>query len=430
MPASCGSNFSPWPSQRRQELITNQKADPYKVCLFLKKGAFPLIQLLIRTFVKNYKSTADRAVRTAYGNLACIVSVVCNLLLAGGKIAVGVLTGSVAITADGMNNLSDASSNIVSLVGFKLGARPADSEHPYGHARYEYLAGLAVSVMILVIGVELLKESFAKVLHPTEVAFSWLMVAVLLASILVKLWMSRLNRQIGTAIDSETLLATAADARNDVITTAAVLAATILTKLTGFARIDGLMGIGVAAFILYSGAMLVKDTINPLLGAAPDSDLVEHIEKKALSYPGVLGVHDLMIHDYGPGRQFASAHAEVPSSVDVMKSHDTIDLIERNIQRKYNLLISIHLDPIVVNDAHINSLRDLTESAVKEIDPALSIHDFRVVEGPTHSNLIFDVMAPPDFSLSDRELTNSIQEKLSKIDERYFCVITVDHSFN
>ena len=205
---------------------------------------------------------------------------VCNLLLAGGKIAVGVLTGSVAITADGMNNLSDASSNIVSLVGFKLGARPADSEHPYGHARYEYLAGLAVSVMILVIGVELLKESFAKVLHPTEVAFSWLMVAVLIASILVKLWMSRLNRQIGTAIDSETLLATAADARNDVITTAAVLAATILTKLTGFARIDGLMGIGVAAFILYSGAMLVKDTINPLLGAAPDSDLVRTYREK------------------------------------------------------------------------------------------------------------------------------------------------------
>ena len=211
-------------------------------------------------------------------------------------------------------------------------------EHPYGHARYEYLAGLAVSVMILVIGVELLKESFAKVLHPTEVAFSWLMVAVLLASILVKLWMSRLNRQIGTAIDSETLLATAADARNDVITTAAVLAATILTKLTGFVRIDGLMGIGVAAFILYSGAMLVKDTINPLLGAAPDSDLVEHIEKKALSYPGVLGVHDLMIHDYGPGSRLVSFHLEMDAKDDVMHSHDAVsythlDVYKRQVQR-------------------------------------------------------------------------------------------------
>ena len=249
--------------------------------------------------------------------MACLVSVVCNLLLAGGKIAVGVLTGSVAITADGMNNLSDASSNIVSLVGFKLGARPADSEHPYGHARYEYLAGLAVSVMILVIGVELLKESFAKVLYPTAVAFNWVMVAVLAASILVKLWMSALNKHIGTAIESETLLATAADARNDVITTAAVLAATILTKLTGFDRIDGLMGLGVAAFILYSGAMLVKDTIDPLLGAAPDPELVEHIEKKALSYPGVLGVHDLMIHDYGPGSRLVSFHLEMDAKDDV-----------------------------------------------------------------------------------------------------------------
>ena len=389
-----------------------------------------MIQLLIRTFIRDADNTTSRTVRTAYGNLACLVSVVCNLLLFAGKTAVGTLFGSVSITADGLNNLSDASSNIVSLIGFKLGSRPADSEHPYGHARYEYLAGLAVSVMILVIGVELFKESFAKTLDPTPVSFGWLTVVVLVASILVKLWMSHLNRTIGRRIDSDTLLATAADARNDVITTSVVLIAAVLTQVTGFARLDGLMGIAVSLFILYSGAMLVKDTIDPLLGSAPDPELVRHIEDKALSYPGVLGVHDLMIHDYGPGRQFASAHAEVPSSVDVMKSHDTIDLIERNIQRKYNLLISIHLDPIVVNDAHINSLRDLTESAVKEIDPALSIHDFRVVEGPTHSNLIFDVMAPPDFSLSDRELTNSIQEKLSKIDERYFCVITVDHSFN
>ena len=323
------------PASTHQTAVQNRnqpkKADPYPVCLFLKKGVFPLIDLLIKTFIKNHENTADRAVRTAYGNLACLVSVVCNLLLAGGKIAVGVLTGSVAITADGMNNLSDASSNIVSLVGFKLGARPADSEHPYGHARYEYLAGLAVSVMILVIGVELLKESFAKVLYPTAVAFNWVMVAVLAASILVKLWMSALNKHIGTAIESETLLATAADARNDVITTAAVLAATILTKLTGFDRIDGLMGLGVAAFILYSGAMLVKDTIDPLLGAAPDPELVEHIEKKALSYPGVLGVHDLMIHDYGPGSRLVSFHLEMDAKDDVMHSHDVIDRIERDL---------------------------------------------------------------------------------------------------
>jgi len=225
-----------------------------------------MIQLLIRTFIKNADNTASRTVRTAYGNLACLVSVVCNLLLFAGKATVGTLFGSVSITADGLNNLSDASSNIVSLIGFKLGSRPADSEHPYGHARYEYLAGLAVSVMILVIGVELFKESFAKILAPTPVSFGWLTVAVLVASILVKLWMSRLNRTIGQRIDSDTLLATAADARNDVITTSVVLVAAVLTQLTGFARLDGLMGIGVSLFILYSGAMLVKDTIDAAAG--------------------------------------------------------------------------------------------------------------------------------------------------------------------
>ena len=417
------------PSQRRQKLITNQKADPYKVCLFLKKGVFPLIQLLIRTFVKNYKSTSDRAVRTAYGNLACIVSVVCNLLLAGGKIAVGVLTGSVAITADGMNNLSDASSNIVSLVGFKLGARPADSEHPYGHARYEYLAGLAVSVMILVIGVELLKESFAKVLHPTEVAFSWLMVAVLLASILVKLWMSRLNRQIGTAIDSETLLATAADARNDVITTAAVLAATILTKLTGFVRIDGLMGIGVAAFILYSGAMLVKDTINPLLGAAPDSDLVEHIEKKALSYPGVLGVHDLMIHDYGPGRQFASVHVEMSARRDPIESHEVIDGIERDFLKDERLHLVVHYDPVATDDPRVPALRDALSDICTKIHPKMTIHDLRVVQGAAHVNVVFDCVVPYDCQMSETEIRRRMNDELEKEYPGYTCIATLERSY-
>ena len=398
------------PSQRRQELITNQKADPYKVCLFLKKGAFPLIQLLIRTFVKNYKSTADRAVRTAYGNLACIVSVVCNLRLAGGKIA-----GSVAITADGMNNLSDASSNIVSLVGFKLGARPADSEHPYGHARYEYLAGLAVSVMILVIGVELLKESFAKVLHPTEVA------------------LSRLNRQIGTAIDSETLLATAADARNDVITTAAVLAATILTKLTGFARIDGLMGIGVAAFILYSGAMLVKDTINPLLGAAPDSDLVEHIEKKALSYPGVLGVHDLMIHDYGPGSRLVSFHLEMDAKDDVMHSHDVIDRIERDLLVEDGLIATIHFDPVVTGDPHADELKAFLQREVEELAPLANIHDLRIVPGPTHTNVIFDCAVPAEY-MTDKQhrgvkLVNALRNAVQAKWPDHFCVIKLEPDY-
>ena len=426
------------PASTHQTAVQNRnqpkKADPYPVCLFLKKGVFPLIDLLIKIFIKNHENTADRAVRTAYGNLACLVSVVCNLLLAGGKIAVGVLTGSVAITADGMNNLSDASSNIVSLVGFKLGARPADSEHPYGHARYEYLAGLAVSVMILVIGVELLKESFAKVLHPTAVAFNWVMVAVLAASILVKLWMSALNKHIGTAIESETLLATAADARNDVITTATVLAATILTKLTGFDRIDGLMGLGVAAFILYSGAMLVKDTIDPLLGAAPDPELVEHIEKKALSYPGVLGVHDLMIHDYGPGNRLVSFHVEMDANADVMHSHDVIDRIERDLLNQDDLVATIHFDPVIASDSHVAELRSFLQQEVASLDTRANIHDLRIVPGPTHTNVIFDCAVPAEYITEKQRRGAKLAAALRAAVERkwpdHFCVIKLEPDYS
>ena len=283
------------------------------------------------------------------------------------------------------------------------------------------------------IGVELLKESFAKVLHPTEVAFSWLMVAVLLASILVKLWMSRLNRQIGTAIDSETLLATAADARNDVITTAAVLAATILTKLTGFARIDGLMGIGVAAFILYSGAMLVKDTINPLLGAAPDSDLVEHIEKKALSYPGVLGVHDLMIHDYGPGSRLVSFHLEMDAKDDVMRSHDVIDRIERDLLVEDGLIATIHFDPVVTGDPHADELKAFLQREVEELAPLANIHDLRIVPGPTHTNVIFDCAVPAEY-MTDKQhrgvkLVNALRNAVQAKWPDHFCVIKLEPDY-
>ena len=388
-----------------------------------------MTQLLIRLFIRHPDNPQDPHTRAAYGNLASIVGMVCNVLLCLGKLAVGTLFGSIAIMADALNNLSDASSNIVSLVGFKLASRAPDAEHPFGHARYEYLAGLAVSVMILVIGVELLKESFAKVLHPTEVAFSWLMVAVLLASILVKLWMSRLNRQIGTAIDSETLLATAADARNDVITTAAVLAATILTKLTGFARIDGLMGIGVAAFILYSGAMLVKDTINPLLGAAPDSDLVEHIEKKALSYPGVLGVHDLMIHDYGPGNRLVSFHVEMDANADVMYSHDVIDRIERDLLNQDDLVATIHFDPVIASDSHVAELRSFLQQEVASLDTRANIHDLRIVPGPTHTNVIFDCAVPAEYITEKQRRGAKLAAALRAAVERkwpdHFCIIGI-----
>ena len=341
-----------------------------------------MTELLIRLFVGKNASADDPRTRTSYGVLSGFVGIAVNVILTAAKFAVGSLTGSISITADAINNLSDAGSSVVTLVGFKMAKKPADREHPYGHGRIEYISALIVSFLVLLMGVELLKSSVEKIKAPDAVTYS-----------------------------------------------TAALAVLIISKFSSV-PVDGWFGLVVSGFIIYSGIGIIKDTVSPLLGQPPKKEFVKQIEDEILSYPNIVGVHDLIIHDYGPGRQFASAHAEVPSSVDVMKSHDTIDLIERNIQRKYNLLISIHLDPIVVNDAHINRLRDLTESAVKEIDPALSIHDFRVVEGPTHSNLIFDVMAPPDFRLSDRELTNSIQEKLSKIDERYFSVITVDHSFN
>ncbi|MBM6899074.1 cation transporter [Gemmiger formicilis] len=392
-----------------------------------------MVDLLIRTFIKNHENTANRAVRTAYGNLACIVSVVCNLLLFAGKTLVGTLAGSVSITADGMNNLSDASSNIVSLAGFKLGSRPADSEHPYGHARYEYLAGLAVSVMILVIGVELLKESFGKVLHPTPVQFGWLTVAVLIASILVKLWMSVLNRKIGQTIQSDTLLATSADARNDVITTATVLVAAVLTFVTGIDRLDGIMGLGVAAFILYSGIQLVRDTIDPILGAAPDPELVEHIEQKALSYPGVLGVHDLMIHDYGPGNRLVSFHIEMDAKGDVMQSHDVIDTIEKDLLIQDGMIATIHYDPIVTGNAHVEEIRSFLQEEVAQLEPKANVHDLRIAPGPSHTNVIFDCAVPAEY-LADKQrrgakLVAALRTATQQKWPDHFCVIKLEPDY-
>ena len=388
-----------------------------------------MIQFLIKTFIKNHEKTEDRAVRTAYGNLACIVSVVCNLLLAGGKIAVGVLTGSVAVTADGMNNLSDASSNIVSLLGFKLGARPADSEHPYGHARYEYLAGLVVSVTILGIGFSLLKESVVKVFHPTPVAFSWLSVGVLAASILVKLWMSGFNRTIGRIIGSETLIATAADSRNDVLSTGAVLIAAVLCRVTGWDVLDGLMGVGVAAFILISGWGLVMDTLSPLLGESPSEDLVDHIEQKVLSYPGVLGMHDLMVHDYGPGHQFASLHVELPAEQDPLEAHDLIDNIERDFFKNDNLMVTIHYDPIVTSDAAVGVLRARLTEKLRQMDPNLSLHDLRIVPGRTHTNVLFDLVLPAGYAGDKVELLEQLEQFIKEQDAAYSCIIKVEQSY-
>lgn len=388
---------------------------------------------LLRLFVKNSDRTQDPGVRAAYANLACVAGILCNVLLFAGKFIVGTLFGSVAIAADAMNNLSDASSNIVSLVGFRLGARPADEKHPYGHARYEYLAGLVVSVMILVIGVELFKESFEKLLHPTQVNFGWLSAVVLLASIALKLWLSAFNRTIGKAIHSETLLATAADARNDVLSTSAVLIASLAARLTGINRLDGAAGLAVAVFILYSGFGLVRDTLDPILGAAPDPALIDRIERKVLSYPGVLGIHDLMLHDYGPGNRLASFHVEMPADADVLASHDTIDTIEKELLREEGLITTIHYDPVVADDPHANEVRAFVEQKAAELEPLAAVHDLRIVPGPTHTNVVFECAVPPEFLTAKdhraARLSTELREAVRNRWPDHFCVIRVESNY-
>lgn len=390
-----------------------------------------MTELLIRRFIKNGEDIHDPAVRAAYGKMAGIVGIVCNLFLCAAKIIVGVLSGSVSITADAVNNLSDASSSIITLVGFRLSAKPADAEHPYGHARIEYLAGLFVSVMILVIGVELARTGIERIVHPMPVTFSAAFAAVLLLSIGVKLWMAAFNRSVGRRIGSAALEATAMDSRNDVLTTASVLAACILAHLTHW-TLDGWMGLAVACFILWSGFGILKDTLNPLLGEAPDEALTAYIGKKVMSYEGVLGTHDLMVHDYGPGRRFASVHVEMAAEEDVLHSHDIIDNIERDFLQNDHISLVIHFDPIQTGDEAVGSHREWVRELVQGISPELTIHDFRVVEGKTHTNLIFDTVAPHGFALSDAELRSRIQQLVAQgrgDGMRYFAVVTIDHSY-
>lgn len=387
-----------------------------------------MTNFLVRTFVRDYEDTENARVRMAYGRLSGIVGIVCNCVLFLGKLLAGTISGSVSITADAVNNLSDASSSVISLLGFKMASKPADPEHPYGHARYEYLSGLVISVLILLVGFEVLRSGVEKILHPETVAFSWLAVGILAASILVKLWMAFFNRRLGREIHSETLHASAADSRNDVITTSAVLCAMLISHYAHI-NLDGYMGAAVALFILYSGVGLVQDTISPLLGRAPDPETVRSIHDRILTYPGVLGTHDLMIHDYGPGRQFASVHVEMAAEENILESHDVIDNIERDFLTRDGLHLIVHLDPIVTADSEVGELRRWLAGQVHEIDPALSIHDLRLVPGPTHTNVIFDCVIPPKFRMSRAEVCAAIRARVTEKYPNYHCVITVDDSF-
>ena len=388
-----------------------------------------MTKLLLRLFIKDYQNTEDPAVRGACGKLAGIVGIVCNLLLFAGKLLAGTLSGSVSITADAVNNLSDASSSLVTLLGFKMAERPADAEHPYGHARMEYLSGLLVAILILIIGVELGKSSIQKILHPEAVEFSVLTLCILVGSILMKLWMCLFCRKLGKRIQSTTLEATAADSRNDVITTAAVLLGCLAGHFFHW-RIDGWVGALVAVFILASGWSIAKETISPLLGKQADPELVQRISRLVLSHEKILGIHDLMVHDYGPGQCFASVHAEMDMHEDPLMCHDILDDIERDAMRELRVHLVIHYDPIVTDDDELNHMRTLVQKELAAIDPRLSMHDFRMVRGPQHTNLIFDLAVP--YSMSDKmaEMKRRIDECVQFEDSKYYTVITFDHAMD
>ena len=384
-----------------------------------------MTQLLLKLFIQMPQDGTNPEFRSACGKLAGAVGIVCNIILFCFKLLAGLLCGSVSVMADAVNNLADASSSVVTILGFKLAEKPADEEHPYGHARIEYLSGLIVAAMILLIGFELVKSSVSKIFHPESVVFSWLTVIILTMSILVKLWLSGFCGTLGRTIHSAALEATAADSRNDVISTAAVLVSVLLARIFGW-QIDGYVGLAVALFILYSGVGLAKDTIDPLLGEAPDPGLVQMVGDRILSYEKVLGLHDLMVHDYGPGRRFASVHVEMDSQEDPLVCHDIIDNIERDFKEKYNLQLVIHYDPLVTNDAELTQLRTLVDAEVHSIDERLSIHDFRMVRGPHHTNLIFDLAVPFDMKDRCEELKQSIDQKVQFDGKRYYTVITFD----
>ena len=390
-----------------------------------------MTKLLLRLFVKNSENPDAPGVRAGVGRLSGIMGIVCNALLSAGKLIIGTISGSVSITADAMNNLTDAASAIVTLIGFKLAEKPADKDHPYGHARYEYLSGLAVAALILIIGFELGKTSLEKVLNPSPVAFSVPLVVVLVGSILVKLWLALFNTSLGKHIGSGTLLATAADSRNDVISTGAVLLAALVERFTGL-QVDGYMGLAVSAFILYSGITLGKETISPLLGESGSPELRKTITDVVGAEPRVLGYHDLMVHDYGPGQRFASMHVEMDQAEDPLACHELIDDLERLCLEKYNVHLVIHYDPVVIGDAEMERLRSCILQAMAGFDSRLTLHDLRMVRGKGHTNLIFDIALSEELQGRKDDIKKVIDDSLEALgDTKYYTVITFDlESFN
>lgn len=408
-----------------------------------------MITLLSRLFIKNNKEYKDAGVRKAYGMLCGSVGIFLNLCLFGLKFLAGSISGSIAITADAFNNLSDAGSSVITLVGFKMAGHKPDPDHPFGHGRIEYLSGLMVSVIILIMAYELMKDSIMKIIHPEATEFSPLILVILIASILVKCYMALYNKSVGRKIDSSAMNATATDSLSDTIATFVVLIGTVVAHFTGI-MIDGYCGVVVSLFVCFAGIGAIKDTVGPLLGQAPEKEFVDQIEHIVMSKEhvqmGILGIHDLIVHDYGPGRVMITLHAEIPSNGSIMELHDLIDNIEHDLQTELNCQATIHMDPVLVDDEETNRMKAIVDSIIVSVNGSyreriessknkkmkyrpVTFHDFRIVKGPTHTNLIFDIVLPFDFDLSDDEVTQFIQLEVRKTNPTYFCVIEVDKAY-
>lgn len=391
----------------------------------IEKGSLPLFDFIMKALVPGYGKKDEPQIREKSGRVAGAVGIVTNFLLFVIKLIAGFVSGSVAIMADAVNNLTDSGSSIVMLVGFKLAGKPADEKHPFGHARIEYLSGVIVSFIVLFLGLELGMTSVEKIITPQDAEFSTVALAILLVSILIKLWQCFFYRSVGKTIHSDTVFATSSDSRNDVIATSVVLLGALITRFTSL-NLDGFLGLAVAIFIVISGVKLIMETGNPLLGMAPDEKLVRTIYEKILSYDGIFGIHDLTVHNYGEGKCFASVHCEVPAERDILVSHDIIDNIERDFQRDLGIHLVIHLDPIVTEDERTNKLREQVRKLLRVVYPQASMHDFRVVWGVTHSNVVFDVAVPFSLKESDQQIRDRIDEAVKTLDPDYRTVLTID----
>lgn len=386
-----------------------------------------MTEFLIRHFVPGWQDTRDARVRERYGILSGFVGLFCNALLFAVKLVIGLLTGSISISADAVNNLSDGLSSLISIIGFKLASKAPDSKHPFGYGRSEYIAGFAVSFLILTVGLEFLKSSFSRVFHPTPVRFSPVLMGILLLSILVKLWMGLFNRRVGKAIQSAVLLAAMQDSINDVITTTVVIVGMVAGQFTNN-PVDGYIGVLVALFILWAGWNIAKDTLTPLIGEGADPESAAEIESLVLSFPEIVGVHDLIIHNYGAGKSLASLHAEVPDSSDFVAVHEVIDEAEKLVWQRTGIYLVIHMDPISLNDERVNAAREMVYSALSELDERLSMHDFRMVDGKKQINLIFDVIIPFEYTPEQRRaLRENLTDRIRQCDPRYNPVITLEH---